>query len=187
LALAKARGIQEYQEDSQFGLLKVTLTLAGNCFVVDIDLETDAAADEDEVGSSAPTPALAISGGNGATEPGSDSVRLSKIAVNYVTHGGGMEASEYVAGVLRSAVDAYLAVWNSAAHSLAEAGERGKALEKTIRRIDGLLGELKALDGSAPKDAADKGDEAGFAGLEAIAKRFEGLTRGPYVTSRPTV
>lgn len=165
-ALAQSQDIQTYHEESQFGLLKSTLTLAGNCFVVDIDLETDAAAEEDEAGS---TSAAAGTGG---------SVRLSKIAVSYVTLGGGMEASEYVAGVLRSAVEEYLLEWNMVVETLVGKGQRGKRLERCIRRIEGLLAEVKALDGDVHVEGAESGEEAGFTGLESIAKRFEVLING---------
>lgn len=192
--LAESLGIETYHEDSQFGLLKATLTLAGNCFVVDIDLETDGAADEDDGGAGAggagssaaptPTPTTTRGGGDGG-EAGS--VRLSKIAVSYVTPSRGMEASEYIAGVLRSAVEAYLEEWNSVVYGLREKGERGKRLERCVRRMEGLLGEMKALDGGVQVEAGAgsgeqgsgvEGEEAGFAGLEEVAKRVERLKSG---------
>jgi hypothetical protein len=142
---------------------------------VDIDLETDGAAEDDEPGSANPTPKpISEPSGNIA----GDSVRLSKIAVSYVAQGGGMETSEYVAGVLRSAVEAYLVEWNSRVEGLVENGHRGKRLERCILRIEGLLAELKALDGSVQGEGGEKGEEAGFASLKIIAKRVENLMSG---------
>lgn len=89
-----------------------------------------------------------------------------------------MEASEYVADVLRVAVEPYLVEWNSVVDGLVEQSKRGKRLEMCIRRIDGLLAELKALDGSIQVEGEDKVEEAGLAGLEAIAERIKRLSNG---------
>lgn len=143
---------------------------------MDVDLETDGAAEDDDPGSANPTP-RPISEPSGITTSG-DFVRLSKIAVSYVAQGGGMETSEYVAVVLKSAVEAYLVEWNAVAEGLVENGLKGKRLEGCIRRIEGLLAELKALDGSVQGEDGEKCEEAGFASLELIAKRVETLLSG---------
>lgn len=168
--------MQSFLEDSQFGLLKVTLTLAGKCFVVDIDLETDGAAEEDDTNSANPTPKPTSESSQSAAS--GDSVRLSKISVSYVAQGGGNGTSQHVARVLKSAVEDYLAEWNTTAEGLLENGLRGKRLERCTSRIEGLLTELKALDGSVQGEDGKKGEEAGFAGLEIMANRIKSLMNG---------
>ncbi|KAL7422432.1 hypothetical protein Q5752_003080 [Cryptotrichosporon argae] len=146
VALAGALGIQTYQEDSQFGLLKTSLALAGTRFVVDVDLETDApggADDGDADGDGQDGPAPEPAAGD---EP-RGKVRLSKLTVNYVGGAGeGAPArSEWLERVLRQRVEAVL-----------EPDEAG------IDALRAELSDLKVLD-----DAAS--DAEYYADLEPLA------------------
>lgn len=167
-ALAQAQDIQTYHEDSQFGLLKATLTLAGNCFVIDIDLETDAAAEEDDT--APPTPV-----GPSRPRDSEGSVRLSKLSISYVTSGEG-QASEYVTGTLRTAIEEYLAEWNSVVQGLKQKGDRAKRIESCIRRLEALLGEMKALDGPISVEGV-QGEESSYGTLEAVVKRIQRMIK----------
>ncbi|TXT15628.1 hypothetical protein VHUM_00131 [Vanrija humicola] len=188
-ALGRRLGLQVFAEDSQFGLLKTSLTLAGERFVVDIDLEADAGEDEDdgtEPPSAAGTPGLLTPGGLGNSlvmsstvdtkpappPPPSErgKVRLAKLSANHVTPSGADGKSEHVARVLRAAVGAHLAAWNARPCST--------KLEGTCAALEAALAELKALDELAAAAGAHAADlfadlEALAAGVEAAASRGE--------------
>ncbi|KAL1413354.1 hypothetical protein Q8F55_001113 [Vanrija albida] len=172
-ALGRRLGLQVFAEDSQFGLLKTSLTLAGERFVVDIDLEADAGEDEDEGGTEPPSAAATPGLGQGlamtaveatpapsAPPPPSErgKVRLAKLSANHVTPSGADGKSEHVARVLRAALDAHLTAWNA---------HEGQALEGACAALEGALAELKALDDLAAAGDATSPDL--FADLEALA------------------
>ncbi|WOO77250.1 uncharacterized protein LOC62_01G000843 [Vanrija pseudolonga] len=180
-ALGKRLGLQVFAEDSQFGLLKTSLTLAGERFVVDIDLEADAGDDMDEDEGTEP-PSLAPTPGLGgaslamsavvedkdedkkvaaAQQPTAErgKVRLAKLSANHVTPSGADGKNEHVARVLRAAVGAHLAAWNTRPCSV--------KLEGACAALEAALAELKALDELAAAGAADSADL--FADLEALS------------------
>lgn len=179
--LASKLDIQTYLEDSQFGLLKTSLTLAGNCFVVDIDLETDpvlgangevdgadgdAEAGDDE---QPPSTAAAATIDKARTE-GRGRVRASKLTATHVTAEGGTGKSDHLAAALLHGVEAYLAVWNESgpAGDVEAEWERAKRLEEQIRRLETMLGEVKGLDDSP----------GAFVELEAVGKAVTGWLKG---------
>ncbi|CAD6588535.1 MAG: hypothetical protein TREMPRED_005075 [Tremellales sp. Tagirdzhanova-0007] len=153
--LARALSIQTYLEDSQFGLLKTSLTLAGNRFVVDVDLETDAAGNDDD------DDYIDIE----KRMEGRGRLRLSKLTANHVGPGGSTGKSESIAAVLRERFEAFLDSWNE--------GEKGRRLEKLIRDLEDELQDLKVLDDVV----ARLGEEAGpglFADLEEVVSKVKG-------------
>jgi len=173
-ALGKRLGLQVFTEDSQFGLLRTSLTLAGSRFVVDVDLEADASGDKTEPPTAAASPAgLSFSIGMGSlsqlaaptpkdpaplAERGK--VRLAKISANHVTPAGEAGKSDWVEKVLRIALEAHLEQWNSQDKDRAE-------LEASARALETSLAELKALDELA--EAASTNDADLFADLETLA------------------
>lgn len=165
-ALGKRLGLQVFTEDSQFGLLRKSLTLAGARFVVDVDFEEDASDDKSE---DAGTPAEPLSANGGPAAPVSTpalaergKVRLAKLSANHVTPTGDAGKSDWVGKVLRIAVDQHLANWN--AKNLTG---RETALDQSARALETTLSELKALDELA--EAASKDDADIFADLETLA------------------
>jgi len=148
--------IQTYLEDSQFGLLKTSLALAGNRFVVDVDLETDAIGNEDEDEERD----IDIE----KRMEGRGRVRLSKLTSNHVGPGGGTGKSDWVATVLRGRLEKYLDAWNE--------GDRGLRLEVLIRGLEGELRELRMLDDLVVELGEGEVPEY-FADLEEVAKRVE--------------
>jgi hypothetical protein len=110
-------GIETYLEDSQFGLLKTSLAIAGKRFVVDVDVEMDGdAGDEgegDDIDEATGQGSAAVLGtdskrgivsdpsnghttgsglGNGAPDTkmeGRGRIRLAKLTANHVTDTGG--------------------------------------------------------------------------------------------------
>lgn len=182
-ALGKRLGLQVFVEDSQFGLLRKSLTLAGSRFVVDVDLEMDAAeGDQTEPPSMAGTPAGAGNGFSGmaitpialgstpvpsASKVPSDrdrgKVRLAKLTASHVTPTGDAGKSDWVARVLRHLVEEHLACWN--ARGTASASK--EASYRACAALENALGELKALDDLA--EAASATDADLFLDLETLA------------------
>jgi hypothetical protein len=146
-AIAQRLGIETYLEESQFGLLKTTLAIAGKRFVLDVDLEVDSAGvEEDE----------AVN-----TDPRRGKVRLAKLLVNHVTKDGGTASSDYIASFLKELLEEYLEYWN---------GERDQEEgERVIKRLWNELGDLAGLD-----SMAESGRDW-FAELERMAARVKGL------------
>jgi hypothetical protein len=161
-ALANAMGIQTYQEDSQFGLLKTSLAIAGSKFVLDVDLETDAAAGEEDDEVSMDQEASSTGGVADGTSRGK--VRLSKLGVNHVSLSGATGRSEWIEEILKGRFLEYLRIWN-------ESTGRGRSYQLQIS-IDGVtqaLEELSDLDGLATS-------WDGFAELEVVIKKIHELT-----------
>ena len=162
-ALSIRLGIQTYLEDSQFGLLKSSLTLAGSRFVIDIDLETDATEDED-----AEDDVERRMEDRGR-------VRLSKITANHVGAGGVTGRSDWVASVLRERMEGYLRVWNGGAGEV-----KARRLQRLVEELEGELGDLKGLDDSVgPSGEPEKGERQAdyFAELEDAAARPRDLLK----------
>ncbi|GMK57565.1 hypothetical protein CspeluHIS016_0403990 [Cutaneotrichosporon spelunceum] len=179
--LGERLGLQVFSEDSQFGLLRTSLTLAGSRFVVDVDLEMDAAeGDQTEPPTAVGTPA----GGNTfgmslmqtfpttptpakvppAEERGK--VRLAKLTASHVTPAGDAGKSDWVAQALRTVLEEHLACYNSQ-------GVRSKEVcYAACEAVEMALAELKALDELA--EAAKGNDADLFQDLETLAA---GVTR----------
>ena len=147
--------IQTYLEDSQFGLLKTSLTLAGNRFVVDVDLETDAAGNDDD------DEDIDIE----KRMEGRGRVRLSKLTANHVGPGGTTGKSESIAAVLRMRFETFLDSWNE--------GEKGRRLEKLIRELEEELEDVKVLDDLVAQLGEDAGPDL-FADLEEVVSKVKG-------------
>ncbi|WVF67558.1 hypothetical protein IAT40_002316 [Kwoniella sp. CBS 6097] len=122
--LSTSLGLQAFIEDSQFGLLKSSLAIAGNRVVVDVDLETDTPIggededmDDDTTTSlnatSTPLPSAALSSVPGKeAEKERGKVRLSKLVANHVTASGGTGKSEAITRILKDQIELYLKLWN---------------------------------------------------------------------------
>lgn len=193
-ALAKELDIQTYLEDSQFGLLKTTLTLAGNCFVIDVDLETDPSPGEDAdvdleaeaEGADGVDGAASMSEAGRAEGEARGKVRLSKLGVNHVTPGGGTGKSEHIAKVLKGGMVAYVEEWNKRVDG-SDAGIRAERLEERIGRVKAMLEEVKVMDemgNGAQETAAEVGTGSSesrkdlFADLELVAKTVDEWIKG---------
>jgi hypothetical protein len=150
-AIAQRLGIETYLEESQFGLLKTTLAIAGKRFVLDVDLEVDSATgvEEDEAGPSI------------NADPRRGKVRLARLLVNHVTKDGGTASSDSIGQAIQGVLEEYLVYWN---------GEREQEEgERIIKRLWEELGDLAGLDGMA---------ESGrdwFAEIETMSARVKGL------------
>lgn len=154
-ALAQSLAIQTYLEDSQFGLLKTSLALAGNRFVVDVDVETDAIGNEDDEEDVDVEKRM----------EGRGRVRLSKLTANHVGPTGGTGKSDWVATALRSRLEGYIEAWNE--------GDRGRRSEGLIRALEGELRDLKGMDDLVVELGEGQVPDY-FADLEEVARRVEG-------------
>ena len=190
--LASNTGIQSYLEDSQFGLLMSTLTLAGAKFVVDIDLEMDGSDDPDDDDGNADErrslprmvseddpfrPAGAFPRGtsfpskNSAVDlEGRGRVRLSKLTVNRVTADGATVAGTWIETVLKEHVGRYLRAWNSGSRGY----ERGVTIEKTLRALERELQDLNTIDKLVA--GGETCTQSLFEDLEVVAKEVERFT-----------
>ena len=167
-SLSTSIGIQFYLEESQFGLLKTSLTLAGTCFVVDLDLETDAVSGNEE-DDDMDVDARSEATGQQERE-GKGKMRLSKISSSHV-RGEVTAKSEWIAKVVRSVMEEYLQVWNEDVK-----GWEGQVeLEKRVRRLETELRTLKELDevAEASADGVDWFEE-----LDVVAKKLKALEEG---------
>lgn len=195
--LAAQVDIQIYLEDSQFGLLKTSLALAGVCFVVDVDLEVDAVEGEEEDGEGNNVESAAEQGQIGLEEinqstainpPGKElragqedregkgRYRLSKITVNHV-QGDVTGKSEWIAKVLRGKLEVYLGIWNRLVALPEDERPWGAQVEMelAIRALGQELGDLKALDQLA--EALGSEAEADlFTNVDKIGPKIEEYT-----------
>jgi hypothetical protein len=137
--------------------------------VVDLDLETDAVAgneedDEMDVDSrSEPT---------GQEREGKGKVRLSKITGNHV-RGEATGKSDWIAKALRDRLENYLGIWNEGASGKEGIGR----LNKAIQGIEDELRDLKELDGQAEAASNDAGQGLDwFAELEEVSKQLASLS-----------
>lgn len=149
-----------FSEDSQFGLLKQSLAIAGSSFVVDIDLETDAVPDD----AAHAAPSTDASSGQGK-------VRLSKLEVNHVTADGGNEASPHIRDVLEKLVAAYIAAKYADAEGYKQERERAKEVQRRINALREGLEAVQKLDGATGSDSL-------FAALEEAAATIQALYKG---------
>lgn len=182
-AISKRLGIETYLEESQFGLLKTTLAIAGKRFVLDVELEADSTTsgeegdgEGDEMETPAPTPtpggpsdAQKQASGSGDGGGGRGKVRLAKLMVNHVTKDGGTANSTHIANAIRQGLDQYLTLWNSEDES-SSMGEREGEVEGIIKRVWDDMSDLAALD-----DMSESSERDWFAELEQQATIVQGL------------
>nr|XP_019006658.1 uncharacterized protein I203_00251 [Kwoniella mangroviensis CBS 8507]OCF70119.1 hypothetical protein I203_00251 [Kwoniella mangroviensis CBS 8507] len=184
-AISLSLNLQCFIEDSQFGLLKSSLAIAGTRFVIDVDLETGPSSgvggdeDEDEDGDvdldmESKQPQAKTTSDDIATtrEEVRNKIRLTKLIVNHVTSSGGTAKSTYISAILRTLIEDYLICYDSTTLGL---WEKQVILD---RLIDGLK-ELKHLDdystrtptsASTSTDAEQViGKSDGFEEIEKIA------------------
>ena len=150
-AIAQRLGIETYLEESQFGLLKTTLAVAGKRFVLDVELEVDSATglEEDEAGPSV------------NADPRRGKVRLAKLLVNHVTKDGGTASSDSIGRAIQGVLGEYLVYWN---------GERDQVEgERVIKRLWEELGDLAGLDA-----LAESGRDW-FAEIEKMSTKINGM------------
>ena len=184
-ALAEALSIQIYLEDSQFGLLKTSLTLAGSSFVVDLDIETDPMAgpeEDEEMEVDGRSDSLAVPGiatapatqTTTSTKEGKGKFRLSKISSSHV-RGEATGKSDWIAKVLKEALERYLLIWNSDLRDL----ETRTKLEECIQALEAELRDLKDLDAVAEAGSGQEGKGADwFADVEEVAVRIQAESGG---------
>lgn len=113
--LTKRLGLQCFAEDS--GDRKTSLTLAGERFVVDIDVESSA---------------------SGLTT-------IPKLTATHITPGGETGSSEWVERVLRAALDNYSSLWNARQGKEDELRSSARALECMLGELK-MLDELAVRD-----------------------------------------
>ncbi|OCF31523.1 hypothetical protein I316_06722 [Kwoniella heveanensis BCC8398] len=188
-SLSTSLGLQAFIEDSQFGLLKSSLAIAGNRVVVDVDLETDTPVggeDEDveddvQAGStSTPLPSAALSSSKEADKE-RGKVRLSKLVANHVTASGGTGKSEAITNILKLQIEKYLQLWNGHPAStdqdqagLANRWEMVHEKEECLQGLRNVLAELKVID-----DLAEQGGALDmFELVESGIENFEKLKSG---------
>lgn len=167
--MSKRLGIETYLEESQFGLLKTTLAIAGKRFVLDVELEMDSAEgpdNEDATPAPAPTPAPA---GAGAGET-RGTVRLAKLVVNHVTKDGGTADSASIATAVRTGLEAYLDLWNGSAEQAGGGVRDVDRAEEMIRRLWEDMQDLASLD-----DLSEQTDRDWFSELQQRAETLAGL------------
>ncbi|WVQ80148.1 hypothetical protein IAT38_002253 [Cryptococcus sp. DSM 104549] len=170
-SLSSSVGLQTFLEDSQFGLLQASLAIAGERIVVDVDLEVDTLAGEDDADGGEGTPlgtpglgtgtprkasaafsaAVGTAGtpasaqmqaqGSSATDE-RGKIKLSKLATSHVTPTGGTGQSEWIRRVLSERVEAYLELWNAAQAQGAGVWQR----EAEVKRLERELGDVKIMD-----------------------------------------
>lgn len=163
VAISQRLGIETYLEESQFGLLKTTLAIAGKRFVLDVELEADSTALADETETPAPTPHPTAPA---EVDEARGSVRLAKLVVNHVTADGGTANSPSVGNAIRQGLEAYLISWND---SVVQDGQE-EAVEAVINRLWEDMSDLAALDG-----LKEEGGKDWFAELEGKAAVIAGL------------
>lgn len=132
--------------------------------MVDLDLETDAVAGNDEDDE---MDVDARSEATGQDREGKGKVRLSKITGNHV-RGEATGKSDWIAKALRDSLERYLAAWNERPKSW----EGQMELEKVVRKLEGEMGDLKELDLVAEMTVKQDGQVDWFAELEDIAVRL---------------
>jgi hypothetical protein len=182
--LASNLKIQTYLEDSQFGLLKTSLTLAGERFVVDIDLEVDALGGNEEGEEDTEGPSTAGIGDKGAGvgvgERGK--VKLSRLVGNYVNLTGGTGKGEWIGQVLGSHLERYLSIWNQTESGMdtSKNWDRLVRLESSIRGLEDELRDLKGLDDHASTiSQQETGEQVDwFAELEELSGRVKQFIDG---------
>ena len=157
-ATATRIGLQVYTEDSQFGLLKTSLALAGETFVIDVDLELDAVSgneEDDEMDQE-------------AHNEGEGRFRLAKLTVNHV-HGQATGRSSWVEKVLRQRIEAYLEAWNEIL---------GAASSNNVYNVQARMVELEhELSDLLAMDKADPTVDW-FEDLEKISVEVEKMISG---------
>lgn len=188
-AISERLGIETYLEESQFGLLKTTLAIAGKRFVLDVEIEADSTTSGDgddqdqelDIDTPAPTPGasktgniipplpqaqLQQSGVEGNEQRGK--VRLAKLLVNHITKNGATASSVFIAHAIRQGLEAYLEYWNT------EEGVEGKEEvgEGVIKRIWEDMGDLASLDTMSEESGTDW-----FSELEERAQLIERMSK----------
>lgn len=114
-ALAKRVGLQCFAEDA--GGQKTTLTLAGERFVVDVDIETDR----------------------------DGKVTIHKLTATHITPGGETGKSEWIEGVMRKAVDQHTSLWNSKQGNDDKLRASGRTIECLLGELK-MLDDLAVRD-----------------------------------------
>ena len=150
--------------------------------MIDIDLETDQAEDEEgdeedgEASMSVPAEPSSLERGQ---------IRLSKLGVTHVTREGGTGKSDWISSVLRQGLEDYLTVWNKVVEGPVRSAERAKRLDGKVRRVQEGLEMVRMLDDVAKgpeasmetnegeKPTLKGGEKDVFGELEAVAKQIE--------------
>lgn len=114
-ALAKRLGLQCFAEDA--GNQKTTLTLAGERFVVDVDIETDS----------------------------SGVVAIPKLTATHITPGGETGKSEWIERAMRRAIDSHTSLWNARQGNDDKLRTSGRAIECLLGELK-MLDDLAVRD-----------------------------------------
>lgn len=197
--LSKRLGIETYLEESQFGLLKTTLAIAGKKFVLDVELEADSSTsaegegdgdgDGDEMDTETPAhtpggpstipkqqqqqPSGNVGGGGDGDTSTRGKVRLAKLMVNHITKDGETANSTHIANAIRQSLDAYLAYCNAKDSSVGSR-EDGDEVEEIIKRLWDDMSDLASLDILSESSGSERD---WFVDLEEQANMIDRLTQ----------
>jgi hypothetical protein len=169
-SISQRLGIETYLEESQFGLLKTTLAIAGKRFVLDVDLEVDSATgaegEDDDPPATGSTSMAQNTATTGDTRRGR--VRLTKLIVNHVTKDEATARSDSVGMALQRIIEEYVEYWNSDRQSQNQGHE--KEGERLVKALWDEMSDLAGLDRMAEGSGRDL-----FTELEEVAGLVKGL------------
>jgi hypothetical protein len=169
-SISQRLGIETYLEESQFGLLKTTLAIAGKRFVLDVDLEVDSATgaegEDDDPPATGSTAMAQNTATTGDTRRGR--VRLTKLIVNHVTKDEATARSDSVGMSLQRIIEEYVEYWNSDRQSQIQGHE--KEGERLLKALWDEMSDLAGLDRMAEGSGRDL-----FTELEEVAGLVKGL------------
>lgn len=160
-ALARPHGFHVDIEDSQFGLLKRSMTVSSDCFVIDIDIESDAVPEE-----SAATP---INTNNAEADLSTGQERLSGLRMSVALNEDKSVPCPHIRGVLERDIVAVIEAQSSAAPTHRAGRERAKRVQRGIDTLRHAFQSLKELDGDTKTNR--------IVSLETAAARVQELAR----------
>ncbi|WWC90492.1 uncharacterized protein L201_005428 [Kwoniella dendrophila CBS 6074] len=181
--ISQELGLQCFIEDSQFGLLKSSLAIAGKNFVIDVDLEIDTLLEgegegEDDVDMNHNNHIIPNQGSNSSSfniidENTRGKTKLTKITINHVKSNGETAKSIYIENVLKQLIESYLDIYNDNVNNQDKIWEKQKRLDQLILG----LGELKVLDDYSTSNSGDSTvhTKDGFEEIELLSKELEKL------------
>ena len=163
--------LQVYSEESQFGLLKTGMTIAGKCFVVDLEFEFDSVPEDVPPASpSSPVPPVPpvppSTGQSSHKEPlQRGKIRLGEIRISYVK-GDKQGKNNHIAHCLSSRLEKYLHHWNEPEPSSPHSLEWVLGLDRMVHAVHDMLSDLKDFDVVASLD----GEIDWYAELETLGR-----------------
>nr|XP_019011591.1 uncharacterized protein I206_03693 [Kwoniella pini CBS 10737]OCF50372.1 hypothetical protein I206_03693 [Kwoniella pini CBS 10737] len=169
--------LQCFIEDSQFGLMKSSLAIAGNKFVCDVDLidnisysqnQQEEEEEDDDDDNLEDENMNNINKNNNIKKSienqnltNSEKIKLSKISFNHITFSENTEKSEYITFILKFLIEDYLNIFYN------DQIDNWKK-QNVLENLKSGLKELKELDEYTTEQGKD-----GFEELEKIVKVME--------------